>query len=133
MSIYTSFSCIAPRLTTIQSSWLDAIGMIPAVAPPFGMTRWSPQTRKNCKLPHLNYTRYIRFPSNINYIRCFDVPIQPNGYKASRLHRYPPTSHLDGYVPFSISLLRFSLSLQILYISLTACLQYKMKQVNPAP
>lgn len=25
-------------------------GMIPAVAPPFGMTRWTPQTRQNCEL-----------------------------------------------------------------------------------
>jgi hypothetical protein len=23
-------------------------GMIPAVAPPFAMTRWTPQTRQNC-------------------------------------------------------------------------------------
>lgn len=56
--MHINLSCITSQLTIILSSWRDAIGMIPAVAPPFGMTRWSPQTRKNCKLLHLNYTLY---------------------------------------------------------------------------
>jgi hypothetical protein len=35
---------------------LTTTGMIPAVAPPFAMTRWTPQTRQNCEpQPHLTF------------------------------------------------------------------------------
>lgn len=48
--------CVAPGETGMWADLCDSPepdlsgGMIPSVAPPFGMTRWTPQTRQNCKL-----------------------------------------------------------------------------------
>jgi hypothetical protein len=57
-------------------------GMIPAVAPPFAMTRWAAQTRQNCELPihlsvfisrHLDSLPEVRFLADTMF-RCLDVP-----------------------------------------------------------
>jgi hypothetical protein len=62
--------------------------MIPAVAPPFAMTRWTPQTRQNC-------ASLSAFRADC---RRIDVPIQPNGHPYIRLPRDTSTCYLDGYV-----------------------------------
>ena len=38
---------VNPRIGTFGSSPDNSGGMIPSVSPPFGMTRWTPQTREN--------------------------------------------------------------------------------------
>lgn len=70
-------------------------GMIPSVSPPFGMTRWTPQTREVCL--HLFQTTSSDVCDYLLIVELhLAMPLQRNGLAHPRLPGHPPAGNLDG-------------------------------------
>ncbi len=61
---------VNPKIGTFGYGPNDNGGMIPSVSPPFGKTRWTPQTREN-------YIAQTPYSDNDSYVHGFQATHQP--------------------------------------------------------